>query len=183
MENNTCIYRHIRLDNNQIFYIGIGSLKRAYKKYGRNKYWKNVINKTEYEIQILKSDLTWEDAKELEIMLIKHYGRLNNNTGILVNMTDGGEGQLNFSPTKETREKIGNFHRNKKVSNISKEKMSKAKEGKYYLEENPNSKKVINIENNKIYNTLLEASKSINMNYSSFKWSIKHKKNFNFKYL
>lgn len=42
------VYRHIRLDKNQPFYIGIGvdeggNYKRAYNFIKRNNYWKNVV--------------------------------------------------------------------------------------------------------------------------------------------
>ena len=43
--NNYYIYRHRRLDNNQIFYVGLGSTSnysRAYAKKGRNNWWKNI---------------------------------------------------------------------------------------------------------------------------------------------
>ena len=179
---NVCLYRHIRLDTNKVFYIGIGSKKRAYKKLGRNIYWNNIVNKTNYEVQILKSNLTWEEACELEILLINFYGRVNNKTGILCNMTCGGEGQLGLSSTIETRNKISNFHKNRIVSNESKIKMKLAKEGMYLLETNPNAKKVINIETNEIFNTLKEACLKESMKYSTFKWAIKHKLNFKYKY-
>ena len=38
------VYRHIRLDKNQPFYIGVGKndndLKRAFSKCNRNSYWR-----------------------------------------------------------------------------------------------------------------------------------------------
>lgn len=41
------LYRHIRLDKNQPFYIGISNVdddyKRAYKRSCRNKYWKYYL--------------------------------------------------------------------------------------------------------------------------------------------
>ena len=41
------VYRHRRLDNNQIFYIGIGNKeKRAYIKTKRSKFWNKINNKT-----------------------------------------------------------------------------------------------------------------------------------------
>ena len=65
------IYRHTRLDNNTVFYIGIGKeVKRAYSKKGRNNYWKNIVNLYEYEVEILKKDLSWENACELERALV-----------------------------------------------------------------------------------------------------------------
>ena len=98
------VYRHIRLDSNLPFYIGIGSdnlYKRAYSKHNRNKYWKNIINKTEYKVEIVLDDLDWENAcaKEKEfIALYKSYGYK------LSNLTDGGEGLLN--PADKVRQKI-----------------------------------------------------------------------------
>lgn len=32
MENNICVYRHRRLDTNQVFYVGIGTKYRPFKK-------------------------------------------------------------------------------------------------------------------------------------------------------
>ena len=40
------VYKHIRLDNNTVFYIGIGSdkkYKRAHSKCDRNLHWKRII--------------------------------------------------------------------------------------------------------------------------------------------
>ena len=36
-----CVYQHRRLDDNTVFYIGIGKdASRAYSKKQRNPYWK-----------------------------------------------------------------------------------------------------------------------------------------------
>jgi len=184
-ENNKVVYRHRRLDTNKIFYIGMGDLKRAYSKdtAKRNKIWNDIVNKTIYQVEILADNLSWEDACELEVLLIEQYGRINLKTGTLANLTNGGDGSKGCSPSKETREKIGNFHRNKFVSNESKEKMRKAKEGKFFLSNNPNSKKVINIITGEIFETAKEAALSINKIYGFFTWACKHTKNFNFRYL
>ena len=86
------VYRHIRLDTNQPFYIGIGkSSVRAYRKDGRNKLWSNIAAKTDYKVQILFEDLSKEEACEKEKELILLYGRLQNKTGQLANITSGGE--------------------------------------------------------------------------------------------
>ena len=98
------VYRHIRLDKNEPFYIGIGKTeRRATQKRGdrRNQYWRNIILKTEYDVEILFDDLTWEEACEKEIELIKLYGRKDLGTGTLVNMTDGGDGAVNRISTKK----------------------------------------------------------------------------------
>lgn len=104
------VYRHIRLDKNEVFYIGISNHddKRPYNKRNRNNIWKKIINKTEYEVEILFDDLTLEQAKEKEIEFIKLYGRIDLGTGTLANLTDGGDGTLNCIVKKETRDKIRN---------------------------------------------------------------------------
>ena len=105
------VYRHIRLDTNQPFYIGIGSDKnyfRANQKSSskRNNYWFNIVSKTDYEVEIMLDDLTWQEACEKEKEFIALYGRKDNNTGILSNMTDGGEGVLNVIVSDITRAKL-----------------------------------------------------------------------------
>lgn len=98
------VYRHRRLDTNEIFYIGIGTkTKRAFETYNRNNFWKKIVNKTAYEVEIIAKDLSWEDACELEIFLIKLYGRKNLNKGSLVNLTDGGEGSVGIIQSEETK--------------------------------------------------------------------------------
>lgn len=91
------VYRHIRLDKNEPFYIGIGVDKhRAIRKSYRNKIWNDIVSKTDYRVEILFDDLTKEEAVEKEFELIKMYGRINNSTGSLANLTDGGD---NFGKT------------------------------------------------------------------------------------
>jgi hypothetical protein len=102
------VYRHIRLDVNQPFYIGIGSdslFKRAFesKSNRRNSIWNKIVSKTSYRVEILFENLSWEEACIKEIEFISLYGRKNINTGVLCNLTDGGEGTLNCIPSKETK--------------------------------------------------------------------------------
>ena len=97
------LYRHLK-PNGEVFYIGIGNNRRPYDKYNRSTHWKGIIKKYGYEVQILKSDLTWEDACDLENILINYYGRKDLGLGTLVNHTDGGEGIQNISD--ETRKKM-----------------------------------------------------------------------------
>jgi len=103
------VYRHIRTDKNEPFYIGIGTDKRYYRAYSsrkRNPIWNNIVNNSSYEVEIFMDDLTWEEACEKEKELISLYGRKNTNTGILANMTDGGEGTLNIKFSQERRKSI-----------------------------------------------------------------------------
>ena len=124
------VYRHIRLDKNEPFYIGIGndkSFSRARERSNRNNHWTNIANQTDIEIEILCSDLTWEEARRKEVEFIKLYGRKDLGSGSLVNMTDGGEGALN--PTEENRQKKRDFKIKFKVSDKTKKKLSDNKIG------------------------------------------------------
>lgn len=87
-----CVYRHLK-PCGEVFYIGIAdNFKRPYNKISRNKHWKNkIIKYPNYEVQILTTGLTKEEACELEISLIAWYGRYDLGLGKLVNKTNGGE--------------------------------------------------------------------------------------------
>ena len=99
------LYRHIRTDKQQVFYIGIGENEsRAYDKKGRTRVWKNTAN-LGYETEILFEDLTWEQAVEKEKEFIALYGRKDLGLGTLVNLTDGGEGTIGYKHTQEAKEK------------------------------------------------------------------------------
>jgi hypothetical protein len=89
------LYRHIRIDNNVPFYVGIGSdekFVRAYNKHRRSQKWFNIVAKTEYKVDIVLMDISLDEAKEKEIEFIKLYGRSDKGEGTLCNLTDGGEG-------------------------------------------------------------------------------------------
>lgn len=97
------LYRHIRVDKNEPFYIGIGDNEaRAYSHKSRNKYWKNIV-KRGYEVVVLLEDLTWEQACEKEREFITFYGREDLGTGTLVNLTDGGDGALGRPMTERLK--------------------------------------------------------------------------------
>jgi hypothetical protein len=115
------VYRHIRLDKNEPFYVGIGKHEqdgeypRAYNlvKEGllgyRSEMWKNIVVKTEVRVDILFENMTWEEAKEKEKEFIALYGRKDSNTGTLVNQTDGGDGWRGHGMKEETKEKIRQY--------------------------------------------------------------------------
>lgn len=116
------VYKHYRKDNNQLFYVGIGKdIKRAFSKRKRNDLWQNIINKYGYYVEIFAENISYQTAKNIEIDLIKKYGRLDNNTGILSNMTNGGD--YRFFST-ETKKKISNSLKGKKQSDETKIKRS-----------------------------------------------------------
>jgi hypothetical protein len=99
------VYRHIRLDKNEPFYIGIGNSKyRATKKDNRNEIWQNIVSKTDYKVEIIFDDLTWDEACEKEKEFISLYGRIKDG-GILANITFGGEGVVGLQQSENSKEK------------------------------------------------------------------------------
>ncbi len=121
------LYRHIRLDKTEPFYVGIGSdplYKRAKERTRRNKIWTDIVLKTDFEVQIILDDLTWEEAKEKEKEFITLYGRKNCGTGTLANLTDGGDGTVGFIVDEAGKIRTSRVHRNKKVSAETREKIS-----------------------------------------------------------
>lgn len=100
------VYIHLKKTDRSIFYVGIGTEeKRAYCKYQRRPIWDRIVKKYGYIVEIVCRDITWDAACKIEQFLIKQYGRIDNETGILANMTDGGDGTLGQLASKETREK------------------------------------------------------------------------------
>lgn len=97
------LYRHVRLDTNMPFYIGVSKknhLKikgfnteyaRAFEKTKRTQFWKNVIKKTKYVVEILLESDDKNFILNKEIEFIKRYGKKIDNTGTLVNFSNGGE--------------------------------------------------------------------------------------------
>lgn len=128
--NIYCLYRHIRLDKNECFYVGIGKKSRAYSKFHRNKHWKNIVNTSQYIVEIVFDNLSKEEAIQKEIELIKYYGRVDLKSGSLVNLTDGGEGNFNALFSEERKRKISKANLGKKLSEQHKLSISKAHLGK-----------------------------------------------------
>lgn len=87
----------------QPIYVGIGVGYRCYehlnmnrKKYESNYTKFNLIkslidNKTTPIILKLYENISKTEAKEIEIDIISHFGKLIENTGILTNITNGGD--------------------------------------------------------------------------------------------
>jgi group I intron endonuclease len=101
------VYQHKNKTTEEVFYIGIGKTKdRAYSKYSRGKFWIDYTSKYEYEVEIMHEDIIWEDACLIEKYLINFYGRRDLGLGTLVNQTDGGDGILGYSFSKENLVKL-----------------------------------------------------------------------------
>jgi hypothetical protein len=111
------VYRHIRLDKNEPFYIGISndmSQRRSREKTRRSKLWNRIVDKTDFDVEILFDDIPYHEAKSKEIEFIKLYGRIDLGNGTLANLTNGGDGTIN--PSQETRDKISKVNKGRKNS-------------------------------------------------------------------
>lgn len=126
------VYRHIRLDTGKPFYIGIGkslNYKRAFEKKGHNVFWKRIVKKVGYKVDILISNLSVEEANWNEIFFICLYGRVDLNTGSLCNLNGGGNG---VNPSKGSREKNRIAHIGKKCPDHVKQIISEVQKGNKY---------------------------------------------------
>jgi hypothetical protein len=93
--NRFYVYQHTRADNGEVFYIGKGSGRRAWRLFdsgSRSKKWIRTANKYGVNLSIILSGLTNDAAIRIERQLINAIGRRDNNSGPLMNGTDGGEG-------------------------------------------------------------------------------------------
>lgn len=148
---------------NEPFYVGKGKDNRVEfhgnKADVHNPFKINVINKIkevglEPVIEYYRENLEESVAFSEEIALIKQYGRRDNGTGILTNLTDGGEGSSGYIRSEdatekwydsrknsgykhpiEVIEKIAKSNTGKKRSSETKKKLSESHIGKIQTEE------------------------------------------------
>jgi|SRR5699024_5876067 len=110
------VYRHIRKDNNEVFYIGKGTIdpnyaeyewlyRRAHEERGRSQFWRNIVRKTDYEVEIIFESEDEQFILDKEKEFIELYGRRQFGNGTLVNLTEGGEGMSGLTHSEETLNK------------------------------------------------------------------------------
>lgn len=80
------------------YYVGKGRGKRAYDKKHRCKPPSDPS-----KIVFVVTGLSEQEALQEEVRIIALYGRIDNGTGCLANLTDGGEGQSGRLVTEEER--------------------------------------------------------------------------------
>jgi hypothetical protein len=136
MDNDYHVYFYLRSRDSAIgkagtpYYVGKGKGRRAYSSNHLVPVPKDTNN-----IVIVLENLTEEQAFRNEIDFISWYGRVDSGTGILRNLTDGGEGISGAIRSEETKRKISEGNKSKIFSEESKRKMSEAKKGKTHSEE------------------------------------------------
>ena len=123
------------------YYVGKGQGNRAFSPYQR----RIPTPKDKAFIAFIQEGLTEREAFDLERYCIAAYGRIDTNTGILLNLTDGGEGPSGFrfsdelkarmsivqrsSMTQERKDKISRAKLGQKHSLKTREKMSESRRG------------------------------------------------------
>ena len=122
-------YAYLREDGTP-YYIGKGKAGRI-----TNTLHRIAIPKQEERIIYLKKNLTDEEARKHEIYMIAILGRKDLGTGILRNMTDGGEGCAGRILSEETKKKLSEAQKGKKKSVAHRKKLSEAKIGKKITED------------------------------------------------
>lgn len=126
------VYLHRKKSTNEVFYVGKGHGKRAWKTTGRNERWTRTYKKYGMVVEIVFDSLTEEDAFQCEIDTIlefKYFG------AELCNMTSGGEGASGYVPTLEARNKISALHKGRVKSEQERLNISKAQKGRVFSKE------------------------------------------------
>jgi hypothetical protein len=123
------VYAYLR-SNGTPYYIGKGCNKRAYKDHGHIH-----VPKDKSRIIFLETNLSNVGACALERRYIRWYGRKDLNTGILRNMTDGGEGKYNCYVSEHTRHKLRLAATGKTNTLQQKAKISAANKGRFHTQE------------------------------------------------
>lgn len=132
------VYAYIREKDSKIakagtpYYIGKGSGRRAWTNERKRKHCSVHLPRNVANIIILEKNLTNLGALALERNLIRWWGRVDNNTGILRNRSDGGSGSVGAVRSKEYKENrkgINNHFFGKKHTDETKKKISEANKG------------------------------------------------------
>lgn len=159
---NYYLYKHIRPDREEVFYVGIGTKRRykdseyysrAFVSYNRNKIWRSIVEKNNgiFKVEIIMESDDTEFIKKKEIETIRTYGRIDLKTGTLANLTDGGDGQLFRQIAEETRQKTSAFHKGRKRTGKA---LNNIRIG---LEKNRYRIKIIDTSNGHVYESIEQA--------------------------
>ena len=125
------VYLYLREDGTP-YYVGKGSKKRAWESHKRRNNTQ-ILPPDNSRIKIVEHMLTEEEALALEKKLIAEYGRKDLGTGILRNLTNGGEGitgatfkQPEHANIKRSKTMAGRKYSKEHCSNIGKTKVGKS---------------------------------------------------------
>ena len=173
MSNSYYVYIYYRLDTNEPFYVGKGCRYRWKDLSRRNKHFKKIANKYPIAVDIIKDNLTDEEASGIECYIIDklvfEYGfsiDIKNNEGNrrdyhLVNQTWGGEGSSGCIPSEETRLKMSKSRKGLlkgvPMSEQAKKNMS-LNHANFKRSNNPRSKYVICLPTKRIFKCITDGA-------------------------
>lgn len=140
-------------DSGEVYYVGKENSKRSrfndhineVKRLNRGVKVRNPIRAGKTRkilesgsqpnfIKVFETD-SEKEAFQMEKALIAKYGRINNGTGILSNLTDGGEGAYGWKHTDEAKQKISDAHTGRKISDEQKQRLSEFHTGRKHTNE------------------------------------------------
>lgn len=176
------VYKHINNFTGEPFYIGIGKdISRAYDTKRRSAFWKRIVDKYGYSIEIFINNVSINQAVLWEKVLIKLYGRRDLKTGILCNQTLGGEGIHGWVVSEEKKNKTrlqttgsGNPMYGKTHTQETKDKLSKHFSGSGHAK----SKSVLDKNTGIVYGSARECSRNLSMNVNTLLYQIKKNERF-----
>jgi hypothetical protein len=113
--NRFYTYAYLREDRTP-YYIGKGEKDRIYSTNRKINKPKDISR-----IIFLKQNLIEAEAFRHEIYMIAVFGRIDLGTGILYNMTDGGEGSSGRIHSEETKKKLSEAHIGKPKPHLCKQ--------------------------------------------------------------
>lgn len=128
------VYAYLRKKDLTPYYIGKGTRDRAIQPHSVK------VPEDHSRIIVVAESLSDIGALAIERRLIRWYGRIDLGTGILRNLTDGGDGAAGRVHTRSARAKISHANSARVWSAHSKEKVRVANQGKKYSAET-NAKK------------------------------------------
>ena len=95
-------YGHYKADSKELFYIGKGKGNRSHEKDSRSTFWKNIVTKHGYTVEIFARWESEQDAFIHEKFLIECFRDLTK----LCNLTDGGDGCSGYIWSDEQKAKL-----------------------------------------------------------------------------
>lgn len=120
MRSDFYTYAWLRQDGTP-YYIGKGTGNRAYRSHRRGE---NKMSAPSRErVLFLKQNITEFDAYKHEMYMISHYG-CKSEGGILINMTNGGEGSSGRKPSEYCIKRTIECNRGKTFTEEHKKKVS-----------------------------------------------------------
>jgi hypothetical protein len=104
------VYAYLREKDHTPYYVGLST--NGYRPVDKKHCIKPPIDRR--LIRVLRCNLTQKQAQVWEIYFIAKYGRKDLGTGILRNLSHGGEGNFGYLHHEETKLRIGQASRGRK---------------------------------------------------------------------